>query len=139
MSSDPLSASENGSDDGKVSRDDYHVALTQATSLGQKVRLMERREKKSNTQLDIIRRLLQIGILVVLILLTISLFVTHPLLNSPHKTPIVGALAAICIGYAVALDFAKGNFGVLLFLIVGGISVFMFTFGHVTCQLQGAA
>jgi hypothetical protein len=122
---------------GTVPRESYNVAVGQATLLGRDVRAMQKHEKSASRTLDILRRVTQVGVLVVLVLLGIVYYLSpHPALNTPHKNPFFAALAAICMGYAVALQVARGKFSVVLLLIMSGFGAFMFSLGYVLAELK---
>lgn len=86
-------------------------------------------KKRLNRELDFYRRACQIECVVVVVVLIIGLFVSHPVIEHPNTKPIVCILVACCIGYGIALEFARGSFTVVLFLTSGGGRVFCFGLG----------
>jgi len=114
-----------------VKKEDYNIVVGQATEIGQEFRDLKRKSNSTNRKLDAMRRIIQTTVGVIIVLLIISLFVDHPALNSHHRYPAVASMAAICIGYAIALELTKGNPGIILFLICSGIGVSCFTLGLV--------
>jgi hypothetical protein len=125
-------------EEGKgVPRESYEKALSQAAAIGTEVRELKKREKSASRTLDVLRRLTQLGIIIVVLLLgLVYFFAPHPPVLRQHRDPIFGALAAICIGYGVALELAKGKFSILLLMIMTGVGVFTFALGYVLCELK---
>ncbi len=88
-----------------------------------------------NRQLDVFRRIIQLACAVAVVLLILLWFLQHPLTESPHKRPALGALGVIVVGYMIALELSKGNAAVVLFLIFGGEGVALLALGYVWCAI----
>jgi hypothetical protein len=128
-----------GGGGGSVSNEAYSVAVSQASSLGTQIRSLQKQEKSASRTLDVMRRVTQVGIVVVLALLAIAYYFSpHPALGggSPHKNPIFAAIVAVCVGYAIALQVTRGKFSVTLFMIMSGFGAFMFSLGYVVSELR---
>jgi hypothetical protein len=94
-------------------------------------------EQKTNSRtLDAFRRLVQIATAVVVALLLMAWFVDHPAMASSTKTPVLGALALICVAYIVALELAHGRTGVIMFLIISGCTSAALSGGYAMCWLH---
>lgn len=122
--------------EGKVNKEVYDIAVTQSSKLGDQVRLLDGQRKGSNRKLDAARRVVQIGTLVTIVILVIVIFTNHPAIDGVYTKQKIGILIAICAGYAVALEVARGNFGILLFLMQSGTAAFSFGLGYGVSQFQ---
>lgn len=114
----------------------HDAAISQAHALGGSVRKLKTNEKQSNRKMDAARRIVQIGALVTSIILIIGMFIHHPAIDGPYTKQVLGGLVVICVGYIVALEVARGNFGFMLFLMLSGIGLFMFGLGYMSREFQ---
>ena len=132
---------ESGGGEGTVSKATYNVAVNQATTLGADIRTLKKHEKSANRTLDVLRRVTQMGVVVVLVLMGIVYYFSplHPGLRGPHKDPIFAAIVAVCVGYAIALQMTRGKFSVTLFMIMSGFGAFMFSLGYIASELKRIA
>lgn len=125
-----------GTNSDLVKKEDYNVAVTNAASVGEQLRTLQRKNNKTSRSVDACRRIVQLFSIVCIIIMIISLFVEHPSLKSPHKYPVVAGLSVVCLAYCVALEITKGHTSVILFLIMTGIGVASFTLGMLVERLK---
>lgn len=115
------------------------AASAQALELGRATRQHGAEKQRINRKMDLIRRLVQLMCVVVLVLMTVLLIFTRTTVQHPHKYPAAAFFTIVCVAYGVSLEFAKGNFSVLLFLILAGNTVTSLAFGYALGVLKQIA
>jgi len=115
------------------------TATTQSQTLGQTVRQNAAEKKRTNRNLDVVRRLVQLCAVVVIVLIIVLLIFTHKTLPHPHKYPAAAFFGIVCVAYVVALEIARGNFLVVLSLLIGGTATTFFALGYALAVLKQIA
>ena len=138
-----MSQSERDDDDDdpktKLLKDQLNTASSQAIELGRLTRLHTAEKQRTSRKMDLIRRLVQLTCAVVIVLMVVLLIFTRTTIQHPHKYPAAAFFSIVCVAYMVSLELARGNFSVLLFLIIAGNSVTFFAFGYALGVLKQIA
>ncbi len=118
-----------------VTKDAYDIVTKQVTELVNQVERTNKRNADFSRTLDLVRKLIMIGTVVVIAMLLIVTWVPGSSFDVPHKE-FVGMLVVIMVAFIAALWIAQSNPLILLLLLFMGDAVFMFALGFTVCGIR---